>query len=228
MRRLSRLEAPLHHNLQLFLSLAPISFVARLFDVDEKGLQAASIAYCATWTPIEEDGRKRASILELCQPDVFIEGPDAQIAVEIKSDSKSSLKQVLKYAALMADRSNDRTIQKLVFVAPYQTFSEFWKGKAYADVTGLKAALLAFDDLDFDRQLARYRTDLEQTKERAARLDIGWLSLHDIQRKVREEIGLLAGRSETPERAVYEKLLMGLDRELGEWPKPASKSSRTG
>ena len=226
MRRLSRLEAPLHHNLQLFLSLAPISFVARLFDVDEKRLQAASIAYCATWTPVEEDGRKRASILELCQPDVFIEGPDAQIAVEIKSDSKSSLKQVLKYAALMADRGNGRSIQKLVLVAPYQTFSEFWKGKAYANVPDLKAALLAFNDPDFDRQLARYRTNLQQTKERAAHLDIGWLSLQNIRTTVREEINLLAERTQTPERSVYEKLLLGLDRELSEWPKPAARLSR--
>ena len=206
--------------------LAPNSFLARLFKVGEERLKDASIAYCAVWTPIEEDGRKRASILELCQPDVLIESAEAQIAVEIKSASKSSLKQVLKYAALMGDRGNGRLIHKLVYVAPYQDFSEYWPRKAYANVAALKEGLLAFEDADFDRQLARYGTDLQQTKERAARLDIDWLSLLDIRTSVREEIDFLAGREATPERSVYEKLLVGLARELGEWPKETAKLQR--
>ena len=104
-------------------SPAPNSFLARLFKVGEERFKDASIANCAVWTPIEEDGRKRPSILELCQPDASIESAEAQIAVEIKSASKSSLKQVLKYAALMGDRGNGRLIHKLVYVAPYQDFS---------------------------------------------------------------------------------------------------------
>ena len=93
-------------------------------------------------------------------------------------------------------------------------------------MAALKEGLLAFEDADFDRQLARNGTDLQQTKERAARLDIDWLSLLDIRTSVREEMSFLAGREATPERSVNEKLSVGLARELGEWPKETAKLQR--
>ncbi len=88
--------------------------------------------------------RKTAtSLIELCQTDIVIEGGDAQLAVEIKSKSKSSRDQVLKYAALISLRTRrvpDRDIRKLVLVAPCETFAHLWKGKAYADVNSLRTA----------------------------------------------------------------------------------------
>src|SRR5262249_3259966 len=150
------------------------------------------IADCREWKPATV-GQKSKNLLDLCQPDIFVEGPGVQTAVEIKAKSKSSLEQVLKYAALMLLRPNPMGAGRrlLVFLAPYATFAEFWPRKAYADPAVLKEALMRFDDPAVDRKFKRFGTSLEAAKASLQDLEISWRSVRDVRRDVRSELAQL-------------------------------------
>ena len=219
MQRLRGLEAPLHHAIHMFLTLAPNVFVAKLLDMEHADSSPLRVVSCREWTCPSPARKTVISLLELCQPDIFIEGGGAQLAIEIKSKSKSSREQVLKYAALMLLRTRlvpDREIRKLVFVAPCETFADLWKGKAYADVNSLRNGLREFDDPETDRKFHRFGLSLEEVKASLDDLQIAWRPIRDVRRDVHEELQQITAPG--PAAEVYRKLLSGFEGELGRWP----------
>lgn len=216
MDRLRRLEAGLHHNFQTFFALAPTRLITKLIGVEVADHSAVHIAHCREWEPVMV-GHKSKSLNDLCQPDIFVEGPGLQVAVEIKrANGKSSLEQVLKYAALMLLRSGG-TQRHLVYVAPNETFADLWTGKAYADPASLKARLLEFDDPVVDRKFKRFGTSLDAVKAGLQDLRITWRSIREVRREVRKELEQQSHGTPSAASEVYVKLLSGFERELGRW-----------
>lgn len=220
MERFRKLEAPLHHAVQTFLTLAPDRFAAKLLALDPAVSLPLRIICCQKEEYWPIDGRKKISFLELCQPDIFVEGRGVQVAIEIKAKSKSSLEQVLKYAALMSlspRKAPATTARKLVFLAPYETFGRFWGGKGYADVPSLKDAARKHDDSKLDHKFRRFGTSLDAAKASLDDLEIIWRSVRDVQRDVREELQRVMAKAPSDSGEVYCKLLSGFEKELEGW-----------
>jgi len=174
MNRLKTLEAPLHHAIEMFFALAPHDLIARLLGIDRAEAPHLRII---PWQDLEKVTTARgskAALCELCQPDILVQGRDVQVAVEIKAKSKSSLEQVLKYAALTSLRPRGGTTRKLVFLAPYETFADFWPRKAHPDAPSLKDAARKHDDPDLDRKLRRFGTSLDEVKAHLDDFHITW------------------------------------------------------
>ncbi|MDP1750086.1 MAG: hypothetical protein Q8L22_11550 [Reyranella sp.] len=221
MERFRTLEAPLHHAVQTFLTLAPDRFAAKLLDIDPAASLPLRIICCQKEEHWRIDERKTISLLELCQPDIFVEGRGVQVAIEIKAKSKSSLEQVLKYAALMSLPPRNvpaSAARKLVFLAPYETFGHFWKGKAHADVSSLKDAARNHDDPKLDKKFRRFGTSLDAAKASLDGLEIIWKSILGIQGDVHQELQRVMAEAPSESGEVYCKLLSGFERELVAWP----------
>jgi hypothetical protein len=219
MKKLRGLEAPLHHAVHMFFTLAPAAFLAKLLGAEPVDLSDFQVACCPEWDHVSTGGKKTASILELCQPDIFVECGGTQIAIEIKAKSKSSLEQVLKYAAFMLVRrpNPSSATRRLIFLAPYESFAEFWTGRAYADPDSLKDALRKFSDPNVDRKFRRFGTSLDAVKASLDDLRITWRSVRDVRRDVREELKVLALKEPSDAGEVYHKLLSGFEKELLRW-----------
>jgi hypothetical protein len=219
MQKLGGLEAPLHNAIQLFLTLAPTEFVAKLFQADPPVPPGLQVACCKQWDRLKV-GQRDIDLLELCQPDIFIEGAGLQIAVEIKAKSESSLEQVLKYAALMLVRPpapSAKARRKLVFVAPYEKFADFWRDREYADIKGLRQALRKVNDLKMDGKFRRFGVSLDQVKASLDQIEIAWRSVRDMRRDVSAELKRVSALEPLPAREVYRKLLSGFETELRHW-----------
>jgi hypothetical protein len=222
MERFRKLEAPLHHAVQTFLTLAPDRFVAKLLGLDPTAALPLRIICCQKEEHWPIDDQKKISFLQLCQPDIFAEGRGVQIAIEIKAKSKSSLEQVLKYAALMSlspRKATATTARKLIFMAPYETFERFWSGKGYADVASLKEAARKYDDPKLDAKFRRFGSSLDAAKASLDNLDISWRSVRDVQSDVRAELKRVMGEARSDSGEVYCKLLSGFESELEGWPR---------
>jgi hypothetical protein len=107
--------------------------------------------------------------------------------------------------------------RRLVFLALYESFSEFWTGKAYVDPDSLKDALRKFSDPDVDRKFQRFGTSLDEAKASLDDLNITWRSVRDVRRDVREELKVLALKEPSDAGEVYCKLLLGFEKELRRW-----------
>lgn len=219
MDRLRTLEAPLHHAVEMFFTLAPRDLIAQFLDIDR--LEAPYLRIIP-WQELEKVPTARggeAALCDLCQPDILVEGRDIQVAVEIKAKSKSSLEQVFKYAALtlLRARKDAGLKRKLVFLAPYETFGHFWIGKAHADADRLKDAARQYDDPILDSKLRRFGTSLDEVKARLDEFHISWKSVRDLRREVTEELQRVGAEGPSASGEVYGKLLSGFERELYRW-----------
>lgn len=219
MKRLRTLEAPLHHNIHLFLALAPASFVSRLLGV--RSTVAAEFTMPDTLNIPPTIAGKVRNLAEICQPDVLLEADGVRIALEVKSGSKSSHEQVLKYAALMRQRG-PCSEQKLIFVAPAKIFSELWTER-YQDVTALREGVKAWQGdkvaEKLDGKLQSFGLTLAEAKDFLDSVEIIWLPTDDIRKIVCEELQSVVAQADVPATEVYRKLLAGFAEELGSWPK---------
>ncbi len=217
MNRLETLEAPLHHAVEMFFTLAPHDLIAQFLDIDPAEAPHLRII---PWQDLETVTTARgsaASLCELCQPDILVEGREVQVAVEIKAKGKSSLEQVLKYAALTSLRPRSAATRKLVFLAPYEGFSHFWTGKAYADVSSLKDAARQYDDPILDRKFRRFGTSLNEVKAHLGDFQITWKSVRNLRREVGNELRRVSAEGPSASGEVYRKLLLGFEMELLRW-----------
>lgn len=215
MNRLRTLEAPLHHAIQLFLTLAPTEFVARLFGIETD--TPLHIVRCPDWKPLMVN-QKAMHVLDLCQPDIFIEGPGVQVAIEVKARGKSSLKQVLKYAAMLTLRARELPpgSRKLVFLAPRARFVELFDRRALVDADAVKEHLRTYDDQRIDQRLRSFGTSLEEVKASLDSFDIIWQPLRDLRNEVETELRRL-GTDPSASGEVYRNLLSGFLPELERW-----------
>jgi hypothetical protein len=219
MQKLSGLEAPLHHAVQMFLTLAPTEFVARVLQIDTTG-SALQVACCKEWEKLKLTGGKTRNPLELCEPDIFVESAGWQIAVEVKAKSKSNLEQVLKYAALMLLRTRTTSTKlrgRLVLLAPYESFADFWPQRAYADTDSLREGLQKFGDPKTDAKFRGFGLSLDEVKASLDDFEITWRSVRDVRREVTQELKRVAALEPMPAREVYRKLLSGFENELRRW-----------
>jgi hypothetical protein len=217
MNRLETLEAPLHHTVEMFFTLAPHDLIAQFLDIDPAEAPHLRIV---PWQDLERVATARggaAALCELCQPDILVEGRDVQVAVEIKAKSKSSLEQVLKYAALTSLRPRSTATRKLVFLAPYETFAHFWTGKAHADVSSLKDAARQYDDPNLNRKFRRFGTSLDEVKAHLDDFQIAWKSVRDLRLEVGKELQRISAEGSSASGEVYRKLLSGFELELLRW-----------
>lgn len=217
MERLQKLEAPLHHAIEMFFTLAPNELIAQFFDIDPA--EAANLRMIP-WQRLESvtaANGKNAPLCELCQPDMLFDGRNVQVAVEIKAKSKSSLEQVLKYAALTSLRPRSTAARKLVFLAPYEGFSQFWDRRAHDDVESLKDAARKFDSPKLVRQFQRFGTSLEGAKAQLDTLQISWKPVRDLRRLVSQELTRVTAEVPSASGEVYRKLLSGFETELLRW-----------
>jgi hypothetical protein len=225
MQRLRRLEAPLHHAIHMFLTLAPAEFVGTLLDIEPSHLAEFRVANSRRWE--HSDNKALRSAAFLCQPDVFLQAPGTQIAIEIKAGSKTSLQQILKYAFLMmATRPDDATRQSLVFVAPQASLMELLPKKERSP--DLKQSLRDFRDEKLERKFDSYKISLARAKEYACNLDIRFRLTADMRSDVEIERQRINDLVSTPERDVYAKLLAGFARELSEWPRASASAAPSG
>jgi hypothetical protein len=216
MERLRGLEAPLHHAFQVFFTLAPSHLISKLLRVSFNTGGPVQVVHSQTAVPMA-DGNS-ADLGRLCQPDILIEGPGAHVAVEVKAKSKSSLDQVLKYAAMFLLRGAPQGTRKhLVYVAPYKSFAGYWPRGLCADVDALRRALLDHRDDKLEAQLRRFGTSLIDVKHALGDLTISWRSVHDMRQDVLEEMASSDVHVPQPGAEVYAKLLAGFEKELQRW-----------
>lgn len=217
MTRLATLEAPLHHAVEMFFTLAPHDLIARILEIDRAEAPHLQIVPWQELGMVTTARGSKASLNELCQPDILVEGRKVQVAVEIKAKSKSSVEQVLKYAALTSLRPRSAATRKLVFLAPYETFAHLWRGKAHADASSLKDAVRQYDDVDLDRKFRRFGTSLDEVKAHLDDFHIIWKPVRDLRREVGEELRRVSAEEASASGEVYRKLLSGFETELLRW-----------
>lgn len=218
MQRLRKLEAPLHHAIHLFFTLAPSSLISSLLRIPLVGAAGLGVARCQDWGRLPTVGGKTGNILDLCQPDIFLENSDVQIAVEVKSKSKSSPDQVLKYVALMMLRARGRPARShLAYVAPYTSFSDYWPRRAHEDVSSLKAGLASYMDVKLEGLLRRFGLSLDEVKNAAEEVTITWRSIAEIRGDILQEIAVQEALAPSRSHEVYTKLLQGFEKELQIW-----------
>lgn len=217
MTRLETLEAPLHHAVEMFFTLAPHDLIARILDIDRAEAPHLRLIPWQDLGTVTTARGSKASLNELCQPDLLVEGRQVQVAVEIKARSKSSIEQVLKYAALTSLRPRSTATRKLVFLAPYETFAHLWAGKAHADASSLKNAARQHDSVDLDRKFRRFGTSLDEVKANLDGFHIIWKSVRDLRREVGDELRRVTAEESSASGEVYRKLLSGFEMELLRW-----------
>ncbi len=218
MNRLETLEAPLHHAVEMFFTLAPRELIARLLDIDRSEAAHLRIVHWQDLERVPTANGGTASLCELCQPDILIEGRNVQVAIEIKARSKSSLEQVLKYAALSSLRTRPTATRKLVFLAPNETFAQFFKGRRHADVPSLKEAARQYEDPKLNGKFVRFRTSLDEVKTHLDDFQITWKSVRDLRHEIVEELRRASAEAPSASGEVYCKLLSGFEMELERWP----------
>jgi hypothetical protein len=221
MNRLERLEAPLHHAVEMFFTLAPHELITRILDIDRAEAPHLRIIPWQDLERVPTASGGTAALCELCQPDILVHSRNVQVAVEIKAKSKSSLEQVLKYAALTALRPRSPAKRKLVFLAPYESFAHFWTGKAHADEARLKDAARRYEDPNLERKFHRFGTSLGEVKAHLDDFQITWKSVRDLGHEVGEEVQRVTAERPSASGEVYLKLLSGFEEELGRWSKGA-------
>lgn len=113
------LEVSLNHILNIFFSLYSLGNLD-CFNSD------ISHAILSSWQ-LEQYAREQKNAT---QPDIFFIGDTTNIAIELKTKSKSNLNQVLKYAVFNNAIGQD-DIKPLViyFIAPYKDVSRLFKEK---------------------------------------------------------------------------------------------------
>ncbi len=221
MNRLERLEAPLHHTVEMFFTLAPHELIAQMLDIDRSEAPGLQMTPWQELERVATASGSTAALSELCQPDILVHSRNIQVAIEIKAKSKSSLEQVLKYAALTALRPRAPAKRKLVFLAPYESFAHFWPGRAHADEATLKNAARKYIDPNLERKLHRFGTSLEEVKAHLDDFEITWKSVQDLRHEISAELRRVEAERVSASGEVYVKLLSGFEQELGRWPKSA-------
>ena len=141
---INRIEVSLNHVLNIFFSMYHLHQVS-CFNIEDTHERLSS------WRleTIEREQRK------LTQPDMFFEGKDRNVAIELNTVSKCSLQQVQKYVNFhkALDRSGDKDFEliilsphkelKLVFAEKYESLPDLWSD------LGEKVAikLVSYDEL---------------------------------------------------------------------------------
>jgi hypothetical protein len=123
---------------------------------------------------------------------------------------------VLKYAALTSLRGRTAT-RKLVFLAPFETFADFFKRKAHADASSLKDAARKYEDPILDRKLHRFGSSLKDVKDHLDDFHITGKPIRDLRREVGVELLRVSAERPSTSGEVYCKLLSGFEMELGQW-----------
>lgn len=144
----SRIEVSLNHVLNIFFSLYPLHKLD-CFDADD-----SHVMLSAWQLELLQREQKNAT-----QPDTFFEGNNKNIAIELKTASKSDLAQVIKYIrfneALLDSESKDFELVMLtpfddiskVFKEKYQTIMELQDAIQGAGVTPPKISIISFNQL---------------------------------------------------------------------------------
>ena len=131
--RLRRLEEPMNHILGIFFALAPSDIVHELF---------RRHAGIASEGPLKLLGHTVAAELQigdLTQPDFAFEGANSFLTIEAKvGTNKSSLEQLLKYAALhaAAKKATPGRIHGLLYLSSSSQAGLF--SEAFVDWSDLK------------------------------------------------------------------------------------------
>lgn len=116
---INKLEVSLNHILNIFFSLYPLYKLNR-FNADE-----SHIMMNAWQLELLQRAQKNAT-----QPDLFFQGNTKNIAIELKINSKSSLKQVIKYSKFNQSLpDNDTKEFELIFLTPHSEISKIFKEK---------------------------------------------------------------------------------------------------
>jgi hypothetical protein len=221
--RLKRLESSLHHTLNVFFALAPASFVASLLDIeigDPAQLRVVDCSpECKEWIVTRSDGRP-LNLMNHTQPDLFIESPGLDIAIELKkAGGTSSLDQVLKYLAVLLLRRRGEPAaprRRLLFVGPHADFAAFWSRRAYPTPDDVKQALQSHTNERVAEVLGKCGSSMDEVRAIADLVEIGFKTLGDLLFKVEEEIEEFRAEA-GPSAEVYRKLLKGFHAELKRW-----------
>jgi len=160
---INKLEVSLNHVLNIFFSLYPLHKLD-CFDAD------GSHAMLSAWQlELLQREQKNAT-----QPDTFFEGNNKNIAIELKTASKSDLAQVIKYIrfneALLGSESKDFDLVMLtpfddiskVFKEKYQTTLELQDAIQEAGVMPPKISIISFSQLSLSLKSEHTHNETEK------------------------------------------------------------------
>lgn len=127
----SKMEVSLNHILNIFFSLYPLNKLG-CFNADESHTMMS-----AHQLEQLQQEQKNAT-----QPDMFFQGKTKNIAIELKTASKSNLKQVVKYIKFNQELANSSAVEfELIFITPHNDISKIFKEK-YSTEQELRSAIL--------------------------------------------------------------------------------------
>lgn len=210
LKRIRSIEVPLNHILNQFLSLAPSSFRNR---VCEQVLGRAVQGEFMLSTGGLDYQRPK---WDECQPDFFlIAGNGGEtISVEMKIDSKTSVKQVLRYAALALgleqQPGRENMMHTLIFLGK-TSFKSLWdKASRVGSPDDLRVALLRDKDAFFAEHMKNDESLKLRYDEIVTTLAIGFLNYAELAELLNREYELTGASAGD----VYSNLLDGMLREL--------------
>lgn len=120
---INNMEVSLNHVLNLFFSLYPLHKL-ECFGADESHVMMSA------WQ-LESLQREQKNAT---QPDMFFQGKSKNIAIELKTGSKSTLDQVVKYIKFnQALNDSSEKDFELIFLTPYSDMKKIFKEKYQTD-----------------------------------------------------------------------------------------------
>lgn len=144
---INKMEVSLNHILNIFFSLFPLGKM-NCFDADESQTMMSA-------KQLEQIQREQKNAT---QPDMFFQGKTKNIAIELKTGSKSSLEQIKKYIKFNSELPDSLTKDfELIFLTPqseikkiftekYESVSEINKALTDIGIKPPKISFITYDD----------------------------------------------------------------------------------
>ncbi len=201
--KLRGLETILNHQMELFFRLAPNDLVQGLF------VSAFGPEFTDSYCVIGREYHRTFAVEGVTQPDLLFEGTFSVAAIELKLGAKTSLEQIVKYAALFTLMPPARRAYGLLLMGP-KSFPNLWRGK-YQTVADLCPALMGFDRSIFSNKLQRYlERNGPAVEVLLPQIKIGFLNYRDFYTMLANEF------QRGPHHETYQRLLAGMMAELEE------------
>lgn len=211
MDHLHRVEVPLNHLIKQFFSLAPISLRNRLFvlaSFEPALTPSLSGEFAMAGRLIKGEYVSKFD----AQPDFFFRADGKTVAIEMKINSTSNVRQVLMYTllALAVELDSGGKMQHSLIYLGQGDFQALW-GEHFFSVADLRRALEDHMHSFLTGRKECFREQAEQFFGIVKSLSIGFINYKDFARLLTAEEAHL---DESIGSEVYQNLLNGMETEL--------------